>query len=354
MRLEIAGRQVGAGQRLFAIAELGLNHGGSLDRAVAMVDGAARAGASAVKLQTLNAARLVARGAPAPAHVQAASMVEFFRAFELDRREHAAVRDRARLRGLAFLSTPLHEAAVDMLESVGCDAYKIASGDITHDRLISRAARTGKPLLISTGMSSLAEIGQALAWAREAGARHVALLHCVSAYPVPRGADNLSAVAELARRFDVAVGLSDHGTEPLALPLAVALGACVYERHFSLGPSFEEIDAEVSSTAPELAEAIVAAERARLALGGGGKRCVPEEAVNRTASRRGLYASRALGRGHVIRPSDIVALRPSTGLAPHDWTRLVGTPLRRPLSAGAAFEQTDCASEPEGRLQHVA
>lgn len=360
MPLEIAGRGIGAGHPVFTIAELGLNHGGSLERAIAMVDAAARAGAAAVKLQTLDAARLVSRQAPAPAHVRATSMVDFFRAFELDRREHAAVRDRARLRGLAFISTPLHEAAVDLLESLGCDAYKIASGDITHDRLIRRAARTGKPLLISTGMSSVADIGQALAWAREAGARDIAVLHCVSAYPIPRGGDNLGAIAELGRLFDVAVGLSDHGTEPLALPLAVALGASVYERHLSLGPPYDEIDADVSSTAAELAEAIVAAERARAAIGGGGKRCLPEEAVNRGASRRGLYAARALGFGHVLRPADIVALRPANGLEPRDWTRLVGRPLRRPMTAGAAFEDGDCSPDgqaPAGleeRLDHVA
>lgn len=362
MPLEIAGRSVGTGTPVFVVAELGLNHGGSLDRALTMVDAAARAGASAVKLQTLDAARLVNRGAPAPAHVTAASLVEFFRAFELGRREHAAVRDRARLRGLAFLSTPLHEAAVDLLESLGCDAYKIASGDITYDRLIRRAARTGKPLLVSTGMSSLTEVGDALEWARSSGARSVVLLHCVSAYPTPRGADHLAAIAHLARTFGVPVGLSDHGTEPLALPLAVALGACVYERHFSLGPAFDEIDAEVSSTASELAEAIVAAERARLAIGSVGKQCVAEEAVNRTCSRRGLYAARPLGWGHVVRLSDIAVLRPANGLAPSEWARLVGSRLRRSMTAGAAFEASDCrdADAPpasaanQGRLDHVA
>lgn len=349
MQLEIGGHPVGAGRRIFTIAELGLNHGGSVDRALAMVDAAARAGASGVKLQTLDAARLVRAGAPAPAHVNAGSMVDFFRQFELGRVDHARVRDRAREHGLAFLSTPLHEAAVDLLESVGCDAYKIASGDITHDRLIRRAARTGKPLLISTGMSGVAEIEAAVTWATQAGARQIVLLHCVSAYPVPRGAENLYAIAELADRFGVAIGLSDHGSDPVAVPVAVALGACVYERHLSLGLGYDEVDADVSSTSEDLAEAIAVAERARLSLGGG-KRCLPEEAVNLVASRRGLYAARALAQGHVVRRGDILALRPANGLPPAAWERLVGAVLRRPMAAGAPFEPEDCV----GGLRDVA
>jgi sialic acid synthase SpsE len=360
MQLEIAGRHVGAGLPLFTIAELGLNHGGSVNRAIAMVDAAWRAGASAIKLQTLDASRLVTAAAPAPAHVNASSMIDFFRAFELDRAEHELVRARTHSRDMAFVSTPLHEQAIDLLEAVGCDAYKIASGDITHDRLIRRAARTAKPLLVSTGMSDTDEIGAALEWARTGGAREIVLLHCVSAYPVPEGADNLCAIRDLARRFGVAVGLSDHATvQPgrpmLAAALAVALGACVYERHLSLGSTFDEIDAGVSSTEDELAAAILNAEQARTAIGAGGKRCLSDEVVNLKASRRGLYAARRLRAGYVVRPEDIVALRPANGLAPCDWTRLAGIALRRTIEAGAAFEEDDCSPRRIDRsVAHVA
>lgn len=146
--LRIGPRVAGAGAPLFVIAEIGLNHDGSTDRALALVDAAAGAGASAVKLQTLDAAALVAPGAPAPAHVSASSLVDFFRRYELDEDAHARVAARARERGLAVMATPLSEAAVDLLERVGVDAYKIASGDITWEALITRAARTGKPVVI--------------------------------------------------------------------------------------------------------------------------------------------------------------------------------------------------------------
>jgi N,N'-diacetyllegionaminate synthase len=175
--IEIAGRTIGTGRPLFTIAEIGLNHGGSIERACALVDAAADAGASAVKLQTLIATELVSRNAPAPAHVRAASMQEFFTAFELDEAAHRVLVARARARGLAVVATPLSESAVDLLERVGVDAFKIASGDLTWDRLIRRCAATGRPLIISTGMGALHEAGHALATARTGGAQHVALMH---------------------------------------------------------------------------------------------------------------------------------------------------------------------------------
>ncbi len=197
--IRIAGREVGAGRPLFAIAEIGLNHSGSLERALAMVDAAAAAGAAAVKLQTLEATALVAPSCPAPAHVEATSLTEFFQAFELDEAAHRAVAARARQHGMAFISTPFSLHSVDLLERVGVDAFKVASGDLTWDALIERVARSGKPLIISTGMATLAEVAHALATARLAGATQIVLLHCVSAYPNPRGAENLKAIDTLAR-----------------------------------------------------------------------------------------------------------------------------------------------------------
>ena len=234
MTLTIGRHHVGRGEPLFVIAEIGLNHGGSVDRALALVDAAAAAGASAVKLQTIVAAELVAPACPAPAHVQAASLREFFAAFELDEAAHHAIAARARAHGLALIATPLSEGAVDLLERVGVDAYKIASGDLTWTRLIDRCAHTGKPLILSTGMATIAEVAHGLAHAQLGGAASVALLHCVSAYPVPHGSENLRAIATLAEAFSMPVGLSDHGADTSAVPIAVALGASLYERHLVL------------------------------------------------------------------------------------------------------------------------
>ncbi len=339
--LTIGARPVGTGHPLFVIAEIGLNHSGHPDRALAMVDAAADAGASAVKLQTLVATELVAASCPAPAHVTAASLTDFFSAFELDEASHHAVAARARQRGLALVATPLSLESIDMLERVGVDAYKIASGDLTWDALIARAARTGRPLIISTGMASLGEVSHAIATARLAGASGVALLHCVSAYPVPRGAENLRAIATLAGAFSVPVGLSDHGEDTFAVPMAVALGAALYERHFMLDGDAEAIDGPVSSTRDQLAEVIAVAHRATLALGSGEKRCEPAEAMNVMPSRRSLYATRDLAAGDTLAPGDVVALRPAAGLPASVQSALIGTRLARAVKAGTALQADD-------------
>lgn len=339
MSMRIGSRLIGEGQPLFVIAEIGLNHGGSGDRALAWVDHAARAGASAVKLQTIRASELVAPSCPAPSHVSAASLSTFFEQFELDESIHRAVAQRAHARRLAFMSTPLFDEAVEWLERAGCDAYKIASGDLTHHDLIARAARTGKPLVLSTGMATLDEIGAALDCARTAGAVELALLHCVSAYPTPDDSQNLSAITTLARRFGTPVGLSDHGTDPLAPTIAVALGASIYERHFVADPRVDAIDGAVSMTPPELEDVVLVARHVRRALGDGIKRPLEVEAANRAASRRGIYARRALPAGHRLTREDLVALRPQVSMSADQLGALVGTVLSRDMAAGEAVPE---------------
>lgn len=340
----IAGRRVASDVPPFVIAELGINHGGSIDRALALVDAAATAGVHAVKLQTIVADQLVSPLCPPPAHVDAESMVDFFRDFELDEDEHLAVAERARALGLKVLSTPFSEAAVDMLERVGVDAYKIASGDLTWDQLIARCARTRKPLVMSTGMATLAEAQNALDVARQAGATDVALMHCVSAYPVPTGSENLLAIQTLARACDVPVGLSDHGADAFAFPLGVALGAAIYERHLVLEDDVDAIDAAVSSTPSTLAAAIVDARRAWAARGSGRKACLAAEAVNVNASRRSLCAARHLPAGTVLTPDDLVALRPGSGYPPSLLLTLCGLRLSRPVAQGTPIAASDFES----------
>lgn len=351
MSMRIGPRQIGKDSPLFVIAEIGLNHGGSGDVALAWVDHAARAGASAVKLQTLRASELVAPGCPPPAHVRAASLQEFFAQFELDEATHRAVAQRAHARRLAFISTPLFDEAVEWLERVGCDGYKIASGDLTHHSLIARAARTGKPLVLSSGMASLDEVGAALECARSAGATELAVLHCVSAYPTPDDSQNLLAIATLAQAFGVPVGLSDHGTDPLAPALAVALGATIYERHFVADVSIEAIDAAVSMTPPELEDVVLVARHVRRALGDGVKRPQEPERANIVASRRGVYAKRALRAGQPISADDLIALRPETDVPASCLGSLIGGVAVRDVAAGAPLEVAGVA---ENRPRSVA
>jgi sialic acid synthase SpsE len=341
MLREIGGRRLGAGHPVFVIAEIGLNHGGSLDRALRMVDAAAWAGASAIKLQTIAADRLVSRECPAPAHVSAASLRDFFARFELDLAAHRAVVARARAHGLAALTTPFSEDAIAALEPLRLDAYKIASGDLTYDGLITTAAGTGRPLIMSTGMSRLAQVARAVRVARRAGARTMALLHCVSAYPTPVEAENLRAIGTLIAASNLPVGLSDHGRGLRSAIAAVALGASIYERHLVLDGDDEAIDRAVSSTPGELKVIVQAMDETRLALGSGRKECQPAEAPNVRASRRGLYASRPLRAGDEITAADIDVLRPASLLTPSHVGQLVGLRLQRDLAVGEPFAPDD-------------
>jgi sialic acid synthase SpsE len=347
--LTIAGRVVGDGHPLFVIAEIGLNHGGSIDRALAMVDAAAEAGVSAVKLQTLEADALVAPACPAPAHVTANSLSEFFAQFELDEAAHRRVAARARERGVAFISTPFSLEAVSLLERVGVDAFKIASGDLTWDALIERVSRTGTPIIMSTGMASMDEVAHAVTVARLAGATDLALLHCVSAYPVPRGSENLQAIDTLRRSFNLPAGLSDHGDDTFAVPIAVACGASIYERHFVLDGDSNAIDAPVSSTAHQFAAIVSDAGRARTCLGDGLKTCMPAEARNVVPSRRSLYTRIALAAGTVIEPWHLVALRPGNGIDANELSHLVGCRVDRDLPAGTAIALSHLAPLAERR-----
>jgi sialic acid synthase SpsE len=349
MRFEIGGRPVGSGAPLFVIAEIGLNHGGSRDEAVHLVRAAAEGLASAIKLQTLRADRLVAGHCPAPAHVQANSLRDFFRQFELDEAAHAAVAAEARANGMAVMSTPFDEGSVELLERIGVDAYKIASGDITHVGLIRRVAATGRPLILSTGMSSLDEVTAAVACARDAGAVEIAVLHCVSSYPAPSGSENLAAIATLARALRVPVGLSDHGRTPEALVVATAFGASIYERHLIASESSDAIDAAVSSTPQQLRTTVAAAERAKLAIGDGVKRCLPAESVNVTASRRGLYARRSLVTGECLMATDVIALRPAQGIPAYAIDLVLGSRASRPIAAGQVLTWDDIVTESRAR-----
>jgi len=350
MTMTIGSRLIGQGEPLYTIAEIGLNHGGSVDRALAMVDAAAAAGVSAVKLQLLTAADLVAPSCPAPAHVAATCLRDLFADFELSESAYRAIAERARTHRLGLLATPLSLAAVDLLERIGIDGYKIASGDIIWDRLIRRCASTGRPLVISTGMASLDEVTHAVACAQSSGAGGIALLHCVSAYPVPAGSENLRAIATLWRAFGLPVGLSDHGADEFAVPLAVALGASLYERHLVLDDDRSAVDAAVSSSPARMAAMVRTAARAIEALGSGEKVCLPAEAVNLSPSRRSLCAARRLVAGHILEDDDLTALRPATGVAPNQASDLVGRCLARPVDQGSPLVDEDLVRQAEPRL----
>lgn len=243
------------------------------------------------------------------------------------------------------MTTPLAEQALSMLEPLEFDGYKIASGDLTYHSLIAAAAGTGRPLVISTGMSSLWEVSMALEAARDAGGTALALLHCVSAYPTPASSQNLRAIATLASTFRLPVGLSDHGANTNAALPALTLGACIYERHLMLDGDEQAINRAVSSTPSELKALVQALEETRTALGDGRKICQKAEAPNVAASRRGLYTRRPMRAGEIITADDIAVVRPVSVMAPWDMPLLIGRRLSRSMGEGEAFEACDIALE---------
>lgn len=340
--IAIGGRRVAEDVPPFIVAEIGINHGGSIDRAIALVEAAARAGVNAIKLQTIVARDLVSSSGPAPAHLHVGSLTEFFQRFELDERAHKTIFEKARALKLKVMSTPFSERSVEMLVRLGVDAFKIASGDLTFDQLVRRCAGSTKPVVISTGMATADEVARAVTIARRGRAEQIALLHCVSAYPVPRGSENLRAMRAMGEANQVAVGLSDHGDDMFALPTAIGLGACIYERHIVLEGDGEAVDRAVSSTSDQFATAVEVAKRAWTSLGAGTKACLTAEAANIVASRRSLFAARDIPAGTILRAEDFVALRPATGLAPQFLEKLVGRRMLRALPQGQAVTEEHC------------
>jgi sialic acid synthase SpsE len=252
------------------------------------------------------------------------SVWELIKRVEIPWEWHADLARHAADVGITFLSTPFEEAAVDLLEEVGVPAYKIASYEVNHLPLIQHAARTGKPLLISTGMASMGDIERALDTAAAAGARDIMLMHCAVNYP-PRYEDlNLRAIHTLRSAFDVPVGWSDHTMGHTADVVAVALGACAIEKHYTLSRAQDGPDHPFALEPDELAAMVVAIRETEASLGSSVKRVTDAEAEMFRLGRRSLVAARDLSSGGVITPADIAVKRPGFGIPVHALDQVVG------------------------------
>ncbi|BDU75233.1 N-acetylneuraminate synthase [Mesoterricola sediminis] len=342
----IAGRPLGEGHPCFVIAEAGVNHGGRLDQALALVDAAAEAGADAVKFQTFRADRLVTAEAP-KARYQARNtgdeggQLPMLRALELDEATHRALQARCRERGILFLSTPFEETSADLLERLDLPAFKVPSGEITNLPFLAHLARKGRPILLSTGMATLGEVERALAALREAGDPPVALLHCVSAYPTSPADANLRAMGTLRAAFQVPVGYSDH-TQGLEVPLAaVALGACVLEKHFTLDRRLPGPDQPASLEPDELAAMVRGVRTVEAALGHGRKEPAPCERDTAVVARKSLVAAADLQAGTPFTADQAMLLRPGTGLPPSLLPLLEGRILGRDVPKGHLLQLED-------------
>lgn len=319
-------------QHTIIIAEAGVNHNGSLDLALRMVREAARAGVDYVKFQTFSAEKLVAASAPMAAYQKAntgsdGSQLDMLRALELRAADFARLADECRSCGVGFMSSPFDLDSIGLLAGLGQDHWKIPSGEITNLPYLRAIGSLGGSVIMSTGMSVPADIEAALRVLEEAGTprSQVTLLHCNTQYPTPMADVNLRAMDSLRAFGCRAVGFSDH-TPGIEVPVAaVALGAAVIEKHFTLDKTMPGPDHRASLDVAELAAMVSAIRNVELALGSPEKRVTPSEAPNAAVARKSIVAARPIRRGELIDESCLDVKRPGTGLSPMLWDRVIGT-----------------------------
>jgi pseudaminic acid synthase len=338
MVFAINGRKIGTDQPPFIIAELSANHNGSLERALKTIDAAHHCGANAIKLQTYTADTMTI-DSNRPEFLVHGGLWDGYKLYDLYKwaetpfEWHQAMFAHARKIGITVFSTPFDESAVDLLEGLDAPAYKIASFENTDLPLIRYVAKTGKPMIISTGMATENEIDEAIDTARSAGCQDLVLLHCISSYPAPMEQANIRQMSELARRFDIIPGLSDHTLGTTTSVAAVALGACVIEKHFTLSRADKGPDSNFSLEPRELAELCKDAYDAWLTLGKSGyERQIAEEASK--VFRRSVYFIRDLPAGSIVGANDIRRIRPAMGLAPKHFDALIGKRLKVAVERG--------------------
>jgi pseudaminic acid synthase len=342
MTFKIDGRIIGPDQPPYIIAELSANHNGSIERAFETIDAAKRCRADAIKLQTYTADTMTIDCDALDFMIKGGlwdgyKLYDLYKWAETPFEWHEALFAHARKRGITVFSTPFDETAVDLLESLNTPAYKIASFEVVDLPLIRYVASTGKPMIMSTGMATLDEIDEAVATAREAGCEDLVLLHCISCYPAPMDQANLRQIAELAKQFDVLTGLSDHTMGTTASVAAIAQGACLIEKHFTLSRADKGPDSEFSLEPAELERLCTDTRDAWLALGSAGfERHKAEEGSK--VFRRSLYIVKDLPAGHVIEADDIRRIRPGMGLAPKYFDDIVGRILKVSVKSGSATQ----------------
>ena len=340
MTIEIAGRPIGTDHPPFVIAEMSGNHNQDLSRALAIVEAAARAGAHAIKLQTYRADTMTLdrRGGnfeinDSESLWSGKNLHDLYKQAYTPWEWHAPIMQRAHELGLVCFSSPFDETAVEFLEELNAPAYKIASFENNHLPLIEKAASTGKPLIISTGMASLGELELAVSTAREAGCKQLVLLKCTSTYPASPKNTNIRTISHLRDLFHTEVGLSDHTMGLGVAVSSVALGASVIEKHFTLSRQDGGVDSAFSLEPDEMTELVSECERAWQALG-----CItygPTKAEEKSLIfRRSIYVAEEIKEGERFSTENIKIIRPGDGAPPFLYSKIIGLTAKRNYKPG--------------------
>lgn len=331
--------------RTLIIAEAGVNHNGDLDLAKQLIDAAAEAGADIVKFQTFNTDRLATRAAKKADYQNQVtgnkeSQHAMLRRLELTTEMHEELIAHCAACNIGFFSTGFDIESVDLLVSLGQDHFKIPSGEITNLPYLRHIGRLGKAVILSTGMATLGEIEAAIDVLEQAGTprANMTVLHCTTEYPTPMSEVNLRAMQSIHTAFGVAVGYSDHTSGIEVAIAAVALGASVIEKHFTLDRNLPGPDHKASLEPEELKAMISAIRNIEVALGDGIKRLTPSEARNKPIARKSLVASQPIKSGEVFSAQNITAKRPGTGISPMRWDEIIGRTASRDFAADELIE----------------
>jgi N,N'-diacetyllegionaminate synthase len=341
----IGPKVVGTGSKVFVVAEIGINHNGSVSQAEKLIDAAAQSGADAVKFQSFHADRLLvpSRDRYAQQMDGVESAYQMLHRCELSFEDQEKLKNHADERGVLFLSTPFDEESVDFLDSLGVPVFKIASSDITHVPLLRHIASKGKPILLSTGMSFLSEVADAIWNLRSSGAKEILLMHCVSSYPSSPQYMNLRALQTLQSYFELSVGLSDHSEGILLSLVAIALGAVLIEKHFTLDKHAAGPDHKASMDPSDLKLLVQSLRDVEASLGDGRKRPSDVEEESRLFSRRSIVAGVDIRVNEAIAPWMLAFKRPGSGLEPRNWEKLIGMTARRNIAKDTILQWEDLA-----------
>jgi len=332
-------------RRVFIIAEAGINHNGSVRLAKKMVDIAKRAGADAIKFQTFSAEELATRYAPKAEYQKRdkkkrESQLGMLKKLELNGMDHKKIIEHCKKRGIKFLSSPFDLKGIDLLKGYGLDIYKIPSGQITDLPYLKKIGGLKKKVILSSGMSSLKDVGRAVRVLVRAGTRRsdITVLHCNTEYPTPYRDVNLSAMLTIRKRFKLKVGYSDH-TPGIEVPVAAAsLGAEVIEKHFTLDKKMAGPDHKASLDPGELERMVKAVRNIEEILGDGVKRVTPSEFKNKDIVRKSIVASRRIRKGEIFSEKNLTTKRPAKGISPMEWCVVLGTPAKRDFKKDELIE----------------
>jgi N,N'-diacetyllegionaminate synthase len=337
--MQIAGHSLGAGRPAFVVAEIGNNHDGSIGKAQALIEAAAEAGADAVKFQTHIAHAEMLPSTPTPPHFDEPRF-EFTRRMELDFEEHVLLRRCAEQHGLVFFSSPFSVEAVELLVRLEVPAYKLASGEVTNPPVVEAVAATGRPVLVSTGMSGLDEIAGTVSILRDRGTPFL-IMQCTSEYPCPPEKVNLSAMRALGERFDCPIGLSDHTSDIYTAIAAVALGASCIEKHFTLSRRLYGPDHLASLEPQDLARLVEGVRQVEAAIGNGTKERDPALDPVRATFEKSVVTATSVPEGATIERSMLTTKRPGDGIPALRLPEVVGRRAARPLQSNRLIEEGD-------------